>query len=43
MTGAVTDSTGAVVAGARITITNVDAGFTFNSVSTGEGTWYVPN
>ena len=43
MTGAVTDSTGAVVPGARITITNTETGFIFNSVTTNEGTWYIPN
>src|SRR5262245_3685770 len=43
MTGAVTDSTGAVVAGARITVISTDTGFISNSVTTNEGTWYIPN
>jgi len=43
MVGAVTDSTGAVVPGAKITVTNAGAGFVFASVSTTEGTWYIPN
>lgn len=43
MTGAVTDSTGSVVPGAKVTVTNRDAGFVFTSVSTPEGTWYIPN
>src|SRR5437660_7061892 len=43
MVGAVTDSTGAVVPGAKVTVTNKDAGFVFSSVTTPEGTWYIPN
>src|SRR3954467_14989860 len=43
MTGAVTDTTGSVVPGAKITVTNTDAGFVFTSVATAEGTWYIPN
>lgn len=43
LVGAVTDTTDAVIAGAKITITNVDSGLVFNSVTTAEGTWYVPN
>src|SRR5438132_13644912 len=43
MIGAVTDSTGSVVPGAKVTVTNKDAGFVFTSVSTPEGTWYIPN
>jgi uncharacterized surface anchored protein len=43
MVGAVTDSTGSVVPGARITVTNADAGFVFTSITTAEGTWYIPN
>src|SRR5947209_14421727 len=43
MIGAVSDSTGSVVPGAKVTVTNKDAGFVFNSVSTAEGTWYIPN
>src|SRR5260370_3990358 len=43
MIGAVTDTTGSVVPGAKVTVTNKDAGFVFTSVSTSEGTWYIPN
>src|SRR6266403_290412 len=43
MVGAVTDGTGAVVPGAKITVTNSGAGFVFTSVTTSEGTWYIPN
>src|SRR5258706_9745921 len=43
MVGAVTDSTGAVVPGAKITVTNAAAGFVFPSITTSEGTWYIPN
>src|SRR5215471_6871648 len=43
MVGAVTDSTGSVVPGAKVTVTNKDAGYVFSSVSTSEGTWYIPN
>src|SRR5258708_25173589 len=43
MVGAVTDSTGSIIPGAKVTVTNKDAGFVFTSVSTSEGTWYIPN
>src|SRR5437773_10160133 len=43
MIGAVSDSTGSVVPGAKVTVTNKDAGYVFTSVSTSEGTWYIPN
>jgi len=43
MVGAVADSSGAVVVGAKVTVTNADAGFVFTSVTTAEGTWYIPN
>ncbi len=43
MTGAVTDSSGAIIPGAKITVTNADSGYVFNSVTTNEGTWYIPN
>src|SRR6266704_3813300 len=43
MVGAVTDSTGSIVPGAKVTVTNKDAGFVFTSVTTSEGTWYIPN
>ena len=41
--GAVTDSTGSVVAGAKITVVNVNTSFVHNSVTTPEGTYYIPN
>ena len=37
MVGAVTDTSGSVVAGAKITVTNTDAGFVFTSVTSTEG------
>ena len=43
MVGAVVDSTGSVVPGAKITVTNTGAGFVFTSLTTAEGTWYIPN
>src|SRR5260370_29721603 len=43
MVGAVTDSTGSIIPGAKVTVTNKGAGFVFTSVSTSEGTWYIPN
>src|SRR5213075_3328841 len=43
MIGAVTDSTGSVMPGDKVTVTNKDAGFVFSSISTPEGTWYIPN
>src|SRR5258707_4413932 len=43
MVGAVTDSTGPLLPGAKVTVTNKGAGFVFTSVSTSEGTWYIPN
>src|SRR5689334_3278527 len=43
MVGAVTDTSGSTVPGAKITVTNADAGFVFTSVTTPEGTWYIPN
>src|SRR5437764_3645676 len=43
MIGAVTDSTGAVVPGAKVIVTNKDTRYVFTSVSTAEGTWYIPN
>jgi Carboxypeptidase regulatory-like domain len=41
--GAVTDPTGSVVAGAKITVVNVNTSFVHNSVTTPEGTYYIPN
>ena len=43
MTGAVMDTTGAVIPQAKVTVTNKDAGFVFTSITTSEGTWYIPN
>src|SRR6476620_7510606 len=43
MVGAVIDTSGSVVPGAKITVTNTGAGFVFTSLTTAEGTWYVPN
>src|SRR5262245_23599686 len=43
MLGAVTDTSGAIVPGAKVTVTNTEAGFVFTSVTTTEGTWYIPN
>src|ERR1041384_1663037 len=43
LSGEVSDTTGAVVQQARITVTSKDTGFVFTSVTTNEGTWYVPN
>jgi len=41
--GAVTDPSGAVVAGAKVTVVNVNTSFVYNSVTTAEGTYYIPN
>jgi hypothetical protein len=43
MSGVVIDSTGAVIPGVRITVTSTDTGFVFRSITTNEGTWYIPN
>ena len=40
--GTVTDSSGAAVAGATVTIKNVDTGLVRTTVSTGDGTYSVP-
>ena len=40
--GTVTDSSGAAVAGATVTIKNVDTGLIRTTVSTGDGTYSVP-
>jgi hypothetical protein len=40
--GAVTDSTGAAVVGARVTVLNIDTSFISSSITTTEGTYYVP-
>lgn len=43
LTGAVTDTTGSIVPGANVTVRNVESGLVFKSVTTAEGTWYIPN
>jgi hypothetical protein len=43
LSGEVTDTTGAVVQQAKVTVTNKDTGFVFTSITTNEGTWYIPN
>jgi hypothetical protein len=40
--GAATDSTGSVVADAKVTVINTGTQFVSNTVTTGEGTYYVP-
>ena len=44
LTGSVTDASGAVVVPrANVTVSNPATGFVFTSVTTEEGTWYIPN
>ena len=43
MLGAVTDSSGAIVPGAKVTVVNTGTNFVFTSITTSEGTWYIPN
>ena len=43
ITGTVTDSTGALVAGAAVTVTNTDTGMANSTVSTGTGNYTAPN
>jgi len=43
LTGSVSDASGAVVPRANVTVLNTETGFVFTSVTTNEGTWYVPN
>ena len=43
MLGAVTDSSGSVVPGAKITVIQTGTNFTFTSTTTSEGTWYIPS
>lgn len=43
LSGAVTDSTGFVVPAAKVSVTNLDTGVISTSVTTNEGTWYIPN
>ena len=40
--GAATDSTGSVIAGAKVTVVNTSTQFVANTVTTAEGTYYVP-
>src|SRR5712691_5181997 len=40
--GLATDSTGSVVAGAKVTVINTGTRFVSNTVTTAEGTYYVP-
>ena len=40
--GAVTDSSGSVVAGAKVTVINTGTQFVSNTITTAEGTYYVP-
>ncbi|MDX1979130.1 MAG: carboxypeptidase-like regulatory domain-containing protein [Bryobacteraceae bacterium] len=42
LTGAVTDSTGSVVPGAKVTVTNTATGVVITTSTTTEGTYYVP-
>jgi len=42
LTGEVTDSTGAVIAKAKVTATNVDTGSTYTDVTTSAGVYYIP-
>ena len=43
LTGSVTDASGAVMPRANVTVSNPLTGFVFTSVTTEEGTWYIPN
>jgi hypothetical protein len=43
MVGTITDNTGAVVPAAAINVVNVETQFAYNSVTTPEGNYYVPN
>jgi hypothetical protein len=43
LTGAVMDASGSLVPGAKVTVVNTGTGFVFTSVTTNEGTWYIPN
>src|SRR5713226_6570086 len=43
VTGTISDSSGAVVPGAEITVTNVDTNVPYSTVSTGTGTYRVLN
>ena len=43
LVGTVTDSTGAVIAGAKVTVVNAGTSFVSESTTTPEGSYYVPN
>ena len=43
MLGLVTDSTGSVIPSAHITVVNTGTNFVSTSVTTAEGTWYIPS
>src|SRR5207248_909672 len=40
--GTVTDSTGALIPGAKVTVVNTETGFTFDGLTNNEGYYYVP-
>jgi hypothetical protein len=40
--GTITDTTGAVIPGAKVNVTNIETGFHFEAVSNQEGYYYVP-
>src|SRR5581483_6804109 len=43
ITGTVSDATGALIPGAKITLTNVDTGAHYDTVTTGTGNYTVPS
>lgn len=43
LTGAVTDSTGSIVPSAKVTVMNTATGVLSNTVTTAEGTYYIPS
>ncbi len=42
LVGTVTDPTGALVPGAKVTVTNTETGFVSNGVTNAEGSYYIP-
>ena len=42
LVGAVTDPAGALVPGAKVTLTNTETGFVSNGVTNAEGSYYIP-
>jgi hypothetical protein len=42
LTGSIKDTTGAVIAGVQVTVTNENSGFVYNAVSTPDGIYRVP-